>query len=1208
MPRRRRARRAPVLVLLSALLAAFQGVGCPSGAPLGPAAGVPEYQQAGLVAVPFGLVNTAGGNLILRRTDVELDSRLGPVALGATWNSADGLWRRSFELSYDGATFVDAGGARFAVAGVAAGRAVPGSVWVKLDDRTLATKGGLVHEFDGSGRLAAIHWSSGAYPRLEYRRDVVAGASRVTELWQDAKAGDGVRLARFGYDAAGRLVSVEDRSGRRAELSWNAAGQLAAARSPLDVQRGRPGFRYEYEDGNVAGVTSSDGVRAEFRFAGRRVVAARSLGEGDPRIGFVYASLGSGRFRTAVADPEGHVSLFVWDLRRRLLSFRSAEADEIRWTWGDLRPLSRTDPGGVVTAWSWSDDDPVEERQPSGNVVTRVFEAGAENREAPARRALRSAGDRLGPIEERRYDSAGRLVERIRAGSESWTLVWNADNLLGGVTDPSGIETRYRDYGAHGHPRRIERAGRGEDLDYDSVGNLRSGGDSALLPGAGTTGVVSRHYDADRRLDALVLGDLDGTIMSTTRTLSIEYRSDGQPLRVARPYGGDTEFVYDALGRLVLRRDRAGGLWRDTRFERDAAGRVTAVERPNGMREETAYDDAGRVVSLGYRRSGAFASGAAFAFAGGRLASIVDSAHGFAPETYEYDAAGRVRAVRYPDGERLELAYDLRSRVVGEHYLSAGGGELRSLRFEHDLADREVAVRDGDALLRELVYGDGRLVEERLGNGLVRSWSYGADGLMQSVVMRDAAGLVVERSALESAPGLESITWHASTESFGGVAASSHEHFTLAPLGPALPGPRVGAYASDAAGQNTRLYSYDVLGNLLASAPNGGGGGSRSYRYDAEHVRLLEVRRASGAVDHAYRFDEAGFAVERDGEAILWDAAGRPISAGSEAGLAWDTLGRPLSVTRYGVTERRLFGGRVRATAEGLALGIDLGPIDLDFTGDHRYRHLDFRGNVKLVSDAAGRIVGHLRYGPYGADRVDGVADPEAGFAGGGALGDLLLLGARLYDPAAARFLAPDPVFQLLSPYAYAGGNPVWFRDSDGRSARAAVGFATGVALVGVAVAGVTGNVPLLVVSVSFAVGLFVPPSMTGAAVGGGLAVAARAGGLGPVAWALGAGFAAGQSFQAAANNDFDGLWDPFGDKPRDVPRPRPGQGKDITVGPAPATISDARSGGPSFQGPSCSPASLTAVPPAAARRALAALLGVQLALGLALWHSRGRR
>ena len=49
-----------------------------------------------------------------------------------------------------------------------------------------------------------------------------------------------------------------------------------------------------------------------------------------------------------------------------------------------------------------------------------------------------------------------------------------------------------------------------------------------------------------------------------------------------------------------------------------------------------------------------------------------------------------------------------------------------------------------------------------------------------------------------------------------------------------------------------------------------------------------------------------------------------------------------------------------------------------------------------------------------------------------------MLLGARLYDPDAARFLAPDPVFQLVNQYAYADGNPIWYWDPDGRLAELA--------------------------------------------------------------------------------------------------------------------------------------------------------------------------
>ena len=84
------------------------------------------------MAARLARVNPAGGNLLVARRDLDFDTRLGNVALGATWNSATGAWRWSFELSYDGALFVDASGARYAVAGVADGAAIPGSVWVRL--------------------------------------------------------------------------------------------------------------------------------------------------------------------------------------------------------------------------------------------------------------------------------------------------------------------------------------------------------------------------------------------------------------------------------------------------------------------------------------------------------------------------------------------------------------------------------------------------------------------------------------------------------------------------------------------------------------------------------------------------------------------------------------------------------------------------------------------------------------------------------------------------------------------------------------------------------------------------------------------------------------------------------------------------------------------------------------------------------------------
>ena len=101
--------------------------------------------------------------------------------------------------------------------------------------------------------------------------------------------------------------------------------------------------------------------------------------------------------------------------------------------------------------------------------------------------------------------------------------------------------------------------------------------------------------------------------------------------------------------------------------------------------------------------------------------------------------------------------------------------------------------------------------------------------------------------------------------------------------------------------------------------------------------------------------------------------------------------------------------------------------------GQHRYRHLDFRGNVKFVSDQGGEIRSHYQYDAYGLRQLRGSDDDPVRFAGRSQIGELMALGARIYDPAVGRFLSPDPVLQHVNQYAYTLGNPVWFADPSGR-------------------------------------------------------------------------------------------------------------------------------------------------------------------------------
>ncbi|MEO2167367.1 MAG: hypothetical protein ABGY42_04480, partial [bacterium] len=75
---RRPLQRLAVLLLLPLLAA------CPKD----PEAGAKQYQARSTLALPRGLsVNVAGGNLMLTRTDISLDTFVGTFGIGPTFNS-----------------------------------------------------------------------------------------------------------------------------------------------------------------------------------------------------------------------------------------------------------------------------------------------------------------------------------------------------------------------------------------------------------------------------------------------------------------------------------------------------------------------------------------------------------------------------------------------------------------------------------------------------------------------------------------------------------------------------------------------------------------------------------------------------------------------------------------------------------------------------------------------------------------------------------------------------------------------------------------------------------------------------------------------------------------------------------------------------------------------------------------------------------------
>jgi RHS repeat-associated protein len=1018
------------------------------------------------------LVNAAGANLMVSRRELSTDTLIGTREIRVLYDGKSGIWRFSFDVRFDGELFVDETGASYDVTGLVPGAAIPGSVWSVIDADTIETRGGLAHHFDAQGRLAWIAWRGGDHPRVAYtwRTDGL-------ELSACAQPAACIPFAEVELDAAGRPVAILGlRAGRRVEYTWDVLGRLVVARNPVEIENGWPGTRYEYSAGStlLTAIVSSEGERIEYAWqTGRRIRQVTQVNGGaqSPKHRFrLVARDSDGLYPVVHINPLGGETRYRFDATRRLREVERSESGEVTLqTWDGLRVAAATLPGGETMSFSYQEDDVVTWTQPSGNQVSFSYAPEGRNLEAPGSSAILRIEDDLGLVESRAYDAIGRLVARSNGEGETTRTTHHPGDAVASITLPDGVVRTHPSYGLHGHW--LSQGGALPDQRaFDPVGNptIRS-----LLIEEG--GVLGWAHDPERRVAEISLGASASGVLVDEGSVVIERRSDGQVLRTLRPYGGDDEHIYDTLGRRVERRERVDGGWQVTTFEYDAAGHLSARTRPNGMREEFERDAFGRVLRHRALRHGALEGETVSVYQQGRRVAFYDSVRDSA-EIYAYDAAGRLSSTLFGFGESATLHYDGRSRRSREVLSIPELGVVADLGFDHDLADREVRVTDllSGQVLVERDFVAERLAEIRSGNGLVRTRAYDQAGRLTGTRTTNASGAIVEDTTIEYGSGLAPPRQQIRVTTASTLASTIEEYGFELTGGLASDG-RIGKRLvswSDGVGED-RWYSWDLLSNRESDAQG------NHFVYNAEHNRLLSSSSDGGpAISFAY--DEAGYTTLRDGVPITWTAMGRMASHGDDL-LAWDMRGGLIRTSAAeGEVEFTLFGGRVASDpVSGMVGLLEVGEVSITLGGGaQRYRHLDFRGNVSFASDESGSLLDHYHYGPFGvfAEHRGPGASSAAGnrsFVDRAALGGLMLLGERVYDPQIGRFLSPDPVRNAVNLYAYGLGNPVFFTDRDGRDAldtALAIG-ATVTQVTGVGSAIASGGLQAALLGVSFGFG-----------------------------------------------------------------------------------------------------------------------------------------
>jgi YD repeat-containing protein len=566
---------------------------------------------------------------------------------------------------------------------------------------------------------------------------------------------------RYTFDAAGKLVSIADRSGQGVSVVYDASGRVSVLSN---------------SSGKTLTLTYGTGTATTGGVAGTgRLIQVK--GSDNRTVKYAYTGLSGSSLLTSVTDVRAKVWLYSYDVNGFLeretdpnanVQFVNtfdatgrvvAQLDQLgnnsTFAYNDAAGTTTlTDASGAVRVWNRLGNVPNGATDPAGSVSTE-FNAALDatsftdatghkwtatydgrgnmlSRTSPAPLSYSESWsydsfnnpvtyvDARGATTTYTYDSNGRLLTEARPGGVNMAYSWNADGTLATSTDPRGGVTTYV-YDANGWLlSQTTPLGFKTSYVYDAAGRVLN----ITEPRGNVVGATATSFQQKFTYDA------DGNVLTErdalNRTTTHVYDNGGRRTKTTAPDGGITLFEYNAANELVKQTAPDGGI---TLYEYDNRGLRTKETSPIGAVTTFGYDPAGRLTSRVDPRGnepGGVASDFRWLFtydAAGRQKTVTDPIGRVT--TTNYDQLGRVLSTVRPDGTTSQ-AYDQNGNVTSSTTEAGTTSQVfdplnrvssstdlrgKTSAFGYDLAGNRISVTD--PLSRVTTYAfdaDGRMV------------------------------------------------------------------------------------------------------------------------------------------------------------------------------------------------------------------------------------------------------------------------------------------------------------------------------------------------------------------------------------------------------------------------------------------------------------------------------------------------------------------
>lgn len=815
---------------------------------------------------------------------------------------------------------------------------------------------------DGERKLEFIYDNSGNLIKAVLPEDIKYLLEYDKEGNLLAQYRDDFLIEKNEYDECGRIISVEDGLGYKEEYEWNMWQQIIAVKNSDGLH-----LKFEYDDNHFLSKVDMHDFKFEYRYDS-------------------YARLSS------LTDEEGRYAIYEYDEADRLVQINTflAEMEASYDSNSNLNLITMAD-FGYVLQYGYDEYSRLKSSKVLGEPAYELsYTTGRLDK-------MDFDGREIGF----EYDSAGRIV---------------------GISNHLGKILRHK---------------------FDRYDNIVSIGmdelDDAIEYGYDLDGRLTWVRDEDKRAVAFTYDKLDnysGIYHLTKRAYDKEELNSANEewllseceacYKVEIDYENRLMYISDSLGETQIK-------------ELTSREYIKKITYENGDSKELSYDELNRITRIS--ESGTYKEESEFTY---DRKNIVEANNSKNKLKFDYDLAGRVVGVRYDDGSvagyewnRADLCtamiYPDGSKV--EYAYDSYGNLIKTI-----LANEEVSYK----------YDEKHRLIKKQSEKFRHSYSYHANGRVKNILVQDTEGSLLELDYVyDDHYGL--MTGQSIKERGKDTVSYGYEYDKKAFLTKVLRNDEI--YAE---------YEYDARGNRTRATEEGI---VTEYHYNKENQLLKKTCRNK---EYTYEYNSRGDLIKEytDQNCVAeytYNSIGQVLFAKNEKGsvmYTYDALGNKTAADFKYADKRSVketyYINYLIPNSQSLCKTVeekgvlrsqnqyfDGSPLAEEIDGKLIWDIFDVPGSLVMRLES-GESYQRIDYSPFGSIKKIGASfgnfNSSYGFSSM-QCDDFLgrhCSGTRIYDPENARFQSKDIVVinpydpKSINRYVYAQNDPKNKKDSDG--------------------------------------------------------------------------------------------------------------------------------------------------------------------------------